>query len=170
MGFTDLWVNKDVSNKWWLGGGNSNIFWCSPRKLGKMNPFWRIFFRWVGSTTNEVGVWVQYPGPWKINGWKKPEIFNPWNFGTSSEPNHHDFRFKLFIFRGVVEISFLPGTPSVLFFKATLPLKPATIALKIGHLAFQVFFLANFDRKKPPLDRIFLEDRCFPRWWFDLYS
>ena len=23
------------------------------------------------------------------------------------------------------------------FFKATLPLKPATIALKIGHLAFQ---------------------------------
>ena len=30
-----------------------------------------------------------------------------------------------------------PGTPSVLFFKATLPLKPATIALKIGHLAFQ---------------------------------
>jgi len=32
----------------------------------------------------------------------------------------------------------LPGTPSVLFFLATLPLKPATIALKIGHLAFQV--------------------------------
>ena len=30
-----------------------------------------------------------------------------------------------------------PGTPSVLFFKATLPLKPATIASKIGHLAFQ---------------------------------
>ena len=31
-----------------------------------------------------------------------------------------------------------PGTPSVLFFKATLPLKPATIALNIGHLAFQL--------------------------------
>ena len=29
------------------------------------------------------------------------------------------------------------GTPSVLFFQATLPLKPATIGLKIGHLAFQ---------------------------------
>ena len=28
-------------------------FLCSPRKLGKMNPFWRIFFRWVGSTTNQ---------------------------------------------------------------------------------------------------------------------
>ena len=26
-----------------------------------------------------------------------------------------------------------PGTPSVLFFQATLPLKPATIALEIGH-------------------------------------
>ena len=43
-----------------------------------------------------------------------------------------------------------PGTPSVLFFLATLPLKPATIALKIGHLAFQavwfhrVFFFRTF--------------------------
>ena len=34
----------------------------------------------------------------------------------------------------------IPGTPSVLFFEATLPLKPATIALKIVHLAFQVKF------------------------------
>ena len=33
---------------------------------------------------------------------------------------------------------YLPATPSVLFFEATLPLKPATIALEIGHLAFQV--------------------------------
>ena len=34
---------------WWcdgcLGGGNSKIFLCSPRKLGKMNPFWLIFFK-----------------------------------------------------------------------------------------------------------------------------
>ena len=30
-----------------------------------------------------------------------------------------------------------PGTPSVLSFWATLPLKPTTITLKIGHLAFQ---------------------------------
>ena len=30
------------------------VFWeFSPRKLGKMNPFWRPYFlRWVGSTTN----------------------------------------------------------------------------------------------------------------------
>ena len=27
-----------------LGGGNSNIFLCSPRNLGKMNPFWRAYF------------------------------------------------------------------------------------------------------------------------------
>ena len=36
--------------------------------------------------------------------------------------------------------------PSVLmsyFFKATLPLKPATIALKIGYLAFQEKFHSN---------------------------
>ena len=32
----------------------------------------------------------------------------------------------------------IPGTPSVLFFEPTLPLKPATIALQISHLAFQV--------------------------------
>ncbi len=27
-----------------LGGGNSNIFLFSPRKLGKMNPIWRAYF------------------------------------------------------------------------------------------------------------------------------
>ena len=36
-----------------LGGGFKD-FLCSPRKLGKMNPFSLIFFRWVGSTTNQV--------------------------------------------------------------------------------------------------------------------
>ena len=35
-----------------VGGGNSHIFVCSSRKLGKMNPFWLILFKWVGSTTN----------------------------------------------------------------------------------------------------------------------
>ena len=33
----------------WLGGGFKYFF--TPT-LGKMNPFWLIFFRWVGSTTN----------------------------------------------------------------------------------------------------------------------
>ena len=42
---------------WWcdgcLGGGNSNIFLCSPKKkLGKMNPFWRTYFSKGVGTTN----------------------------------------------------------------------------------------------------------------------
>ena len=31
-------------------------FLFSPRKLGKMNPFWQNFFNWVGSTTNQLGI------------------------------------------------------------------------------------------------------------------
>ena len=34
-----------------LGGDNSNIL-NFHHYLGKMNPIWLIFFRWVGSTTN----------------------------------------------------------------------------------------------------------------------
>ena len=41
-----------------------------------------------------------------------------------------------------------PGTPSVLCFEATLPLKPATFALKIGHLAFQ----AVVNGKRPKIN------------------
>jgi len=38
-----------------LGGGNSDIFVFSPGTLGKMNPFLMfIFFKWVGSTTNQL--------------------------------------------------------------------------------------------------------------------
>ena len=36
----------------YLGGGNSNIFWFSPRTLGKVSNLTNIFFKWVGSTTN----------------------------------------------------------------------------------------------------------------------
>ena len=36
--------------RWW----QLKHFLFSPRTLGKMNPIWRIFFRWVGSTTNQV--------------------------------------------------------------------------------------------------------------------
>ena len=43
-------------------------------------------------------------------------------------------------------ITYIPGTPSVPFFKATLPLNPATIALKIGHLAFQVYIYISWDQ------------------------
>ena len=38
-----------------LGGGNSNIFYVHPQ-LGKMNPFWLIFFKWVVSTTNQMPI------------------------------------------------------------------------------------------------------------------
>ena len=34
--------------RWW----NFKYFLCSPRKLGMMNPFWLIFFKWV-ETTNQ---------------------------------------------------------------------------------------------------------------------
>ena len=38
----------DLRSGWW----QLKSFLFSPRKLGKMNPFWRTFFKWVGSTTN----------------------------------------------------------------------------------------------------------------------
>ena len=34
----------------WFGGGFKYFLEFSPRKLGKMNPFWLIFFRWVETT------------------------------------------------------------------------------------------------------------------------
>ena len=33
-----------------LSGGNSNICYFHPENWGKMNPFWRIFCRWVETT------------------------------------------------------------------------------------------------------------------------
>ena len=35
-----------------LGGGNSNIFYFHPKKLGKWSNLTSICFKWVGSTTN----------------------------------------------------------------------------------------------------------------------
>ena len=37
----------------YLGGGNSNIFWCSPWKLGKWSNLTIMFFRWL-ETTNQL--------------------------------------------------------------------------------------------------------------------
>ena len=51
--FEGVYVKYSGNNR--LGGGNSNIFYFHPQKLGKMNPFWRIFFKWV-ETTNQIGV------------------------------------------------------------------------------------------------------------------
>ena len=36
-------------------GGN-----FSPRKLGKMNPFWLVYLKWVSSTTNFTHPWVLF--------------------------------------------------------------------------------------------------------------
>ena len=43
------WMPNSAKSRWW----QLKYFLCSPRKLGKMNPFWLTFFRWVGSTTNQ---------------------------------------------------------------------------------------------------------------------
>ena len=45
-------VNLGFRKKHLLGGGNSSIFYFHPKNFGKMNSFWLIFFKWVGSTTN----------------------------------------------------------------------------------------------------------------------
>ena len=67
-----------------LGGGNSNIFYVHPY-LGKMNPIWRAyFFKWVGSTTNQLNLSMV---PW---GWSMERLYVspllesmeiPWNWG-----------------------------------------------------------------------------------------
>ena len=45
------------------------LFKCSPRKLGKMNPFWRAYlFKGVGSTTNYVCIGCGPPRKWRLLG------------------------------------------------------------------------------------------------------
>ena len=74
--------------------------------------------------------------------WWCKMVMNP--MGSQSVNSHQQNSHPRFPLKKQV-----PGTPSVLFFEATLPLKPATIALKIGHLAFQVVLL--FPEKKTHL-------------------
>ena len=48
------WSNCSISwNAINVLGGGFKDFWTFHLYLGKMNPFWLIFFRWVGSTTNQ---------------------------------------------------------------------------------------------------------------------
>ena len=42
-----------ILNNWVVA---TQYFLLSPRTLGKMNPFWLILFKWVGSTTNQTTV------------------------------------------------------------------------------------------------------------------
>ena len=78
---------------------------------------------------------------WLVLGVKLLEINSNWFSRYSLDPDLQENEV-------VISVRFLefkrasqkenPGTPFVSYlFKATLPLKPATIALKIGHLAFQ---------------------------------
>ena len=57
-----------------LVGGNSNMFYFHPENWGRF-PFWRIFFRWVGSTTNQKGLVEKKHAQWK-NIWKELESTN----------------------------------------------------------------------------------------------
>ena len=68
---------RSLTNKK-LGGGNSKIFICSPRTLGKWFNLTSIFFKWVGSTTNQktwpetwmcffVGDFYKFRIPWDEN-------------------------------------------------------------------------------------------------------
>ena len=68
-----------------LGGGNSNIFYFHPEPWGRWSILTSIFFRWVGSTTNQFRLqliffyfleflqWIQLDSiPWKLTNipWK----------------------------------------------------------------------------------------------------
>ncbi len=54
--FTTLWASGRVTS-WWF---HPHFLEFSPRTLGKMNPFWLIFFKWVGSKppTRDINFWV----------------------------------------------------------------------------------------------------------------
>ena len=55
-----------------LGGGNSNIFWCSPPIFGKMNPIWRLHIFQFGLVKNHQLVnfkRVTFPSPSPRHRW-----------------------------------------------------------------------------------------------------
>ena len=63
----EIWVDGfDLISGWWF----QILFYVHPY-LGKMNPFWLIFFRWV-ETTNKIwfeGSWID---------WMMKDFFIPW--------------------------------------------------------------------------------------------
>ena len=101
--------------------------------LGDMLVPWRVPYCTQQKTHGEFAKTAQ--GNWE-NGLFHGE--GTLTYGDPKGPSS-DFR-KDFptVFLLSPEKKRVPGTPGVLFFKATLPPKPATIALKIGHLALQV--------------------------------
>ena len=113
---------------------------------------YRIFFRWVGSkppTRFFLDSWCgcMFQGPLKLmedNKFPQPAGQLSRDSFTAVVVPFISINLKtprcLSKNARISHVFQVPGKPSVLFFKATLPLKPATIALKIGHLAFQVVF------------------------------
>ena len=53
-----FWHSRKMDENDYLGGGNSNMFLFSPRKLGKWSILTSIFFRWVEPPTSYLLVWV----------------------------------------------------------------------------------------------------------------
>ena len=60
-----------------LGGGNSNMFGIFIPYLGKTNPIWLIFIRWVGSTTNQLLISPKKIIPAFSFVWNSPEYLGP---------------------------------------------------------------------------------------------
>ena len=75
-----------IRNKFCILVVVSNILLFSPRNLGKMNPFWRIFFRWVGSTTNQIYIISRFLCRWTA-----------FSFPGSHTDSCHDSRHRIWI-------------------------------------------------------------------------
>ena len=70
--FADFFFHKRI-----LGGGFKD-FWFSPRKLGKMNPFWLIFFQ-MGSVQPPISIVFSLRESFKSSSFSnKFWMWNPW--------------------------------------------------------------------------------------------
>ena len=93
-----------------LGGGLTYCFFW-PWKLGKMNPFWLICFRWVDSTTNQLLCQQIAQDEWaifnsKINSWNAQS----WRWMVQMMIRISigwPFRFQPLIFEGIVSFCYL---------------------------------------------------------------
>ena len=69
----------------YLGGG-FKYFLFSPRKLGKMNPFWLLLFKGVGSTTNyryKLYIYMIFP----FYYWHLGRLYISYSLGAWSPPH-----------------------------------------------------------------------------------
>ena len=56
-----------------LGGGNWNIFYFHPYLVGKMNPFWLIFFE-MGLVQPPTSKWSKFPG--YLIFWRRKKVWS----------------------------------------------------------------------------------------------